>query len=134
MKEQGSLNGISTNWNQQQKSSLNIHITPNHETSKYFACNVGSAKLSFKFCWNWYIKVVHERKKPFECTLCEANFNQNLQLKFHVHKGKKPFECSMCDDKFSLKGSLKNIFHLFMKEEQLLNATCVIRNLKHEII
>ena len=43
---------------------------------------------------------VHEGKKPFLCSTCDASFTQKPDLKEHmesVHEGKKSFLCNTCD-------------------------------------
>ena len=32
----------------------------------------------------FHIKMVHERKRPFNCNSCNAQFFQNIQLKSHI--------------------------------------------------
>ena len=43
---------------------------------------------------NKYVAIVHERKKPFYCGICEYNCSQKNQMNKYVasvHEGKKPF-------------------------------------------
>ena len=42
---------------------------------------------------------VHEKKKPFQCQICDRNFSRKGQLSDHiktVHEKKKPFKCDLC--------------------------------------
>ena len=59
---------------------------------------------------------IHERKRPFSCTLCSSTFFRKGDLKLHmktVHEGKKPFECNYCTKKFYLMSGLDG--HLAIK-------------------
>ena len=54
---------------------------------------------------------VHERKKSFKCSICDASFARKPHLKGHmesVHEGKKPFKCDICDASFTSKRRLKS--------------------------
>ena len=56
-----------------------------------------------------HIENIHEGKKSFGCTICNARVSQKGDANRHVeiiHGGKKAFTCSICDYKFSQKGSL----------------------------
>ena len=53
--------------------------------------------------------MVHEKKKPFQCNICEKSFPSKSRLNVHaseVHEKKHPFKCVMCDASFSRKWSL----------------------------
>jgi uncharacterized Zn-finger protein len=52
---------------------------------------------------------VHEEKKPFECTICDASFAYKHHMNRHivsVHEEKKPFECNISDARFARKTHL----------------------------
>ena len=41
-----------------------------------------------------------EKKKPYQCLICESNFVRKKRLKIHVmsvHKNKKSPKCPFCD-------------------------------------
>ena len=49
---------------------------------------------------------VHERKKPFECKICQTLFYKSSSLDTHIdthHKGKLQFKCEICEKRFSDK-------------------------------
>ena len=48
-----------------------------------------------------HIATVHEKKKPYECDICNACFARKYHLKSHVesihHERKKSRKCSLCN-------------------------------------
>ena len=57
-----------------------------------------------------HISTVHEKKKPYTCTLCGQNFGTKTHLKTHtsgVHEKKKPNQCSICKKYYLNSGQLK---------------------------
>ena len=57
-----------------------------------------------------HVKSVHEKYKPFKCTLCEDTFKYRSQKKVHlenVHNVEKPFKCEYCDNAFISASLLK---------------------------
>ena len=70
------------------------------------------------------VSSVHERKKPFKCSLCDSSFSSKQHMNRHitsVHEGKKQltFKCSECDSSFSKKGEMKKCFLSSWEEETL---------------
>ena len=64
------------------------------------------------------ISAVHEKEKRYKCSVCDAPFDSNFQMRkhrFYVHVlyeeekriPNKPFECSICKKGFGKKKSLK---------------------------
>ena len=56
-----------------------------------------------------HVDNVHERKKPHECSQCDAAFAQKSTLNSHVlsvHECKKQYQCSTCDYVSVFKGQL----------------------------
>ena len=56
---------------------------------------------------------VHERKKPYECSICSDTFSLKKGLKTHlasIHEGIKPFECSVCFKRFVGNSKLRKHF------------------------
>ena len=54
-----------------------------------------------------------DESKKVKCDHCDTIFCSMKTMKKHVeivHEGKKPFECTFCDKKFAIKGGL--ITHL----------------------
>ena len=63
-----------------------------------------------------HISAVHEKKKPFECELCNRKFVTRSQSNNHLkekHGNERPHECQICDKKFkrncTLVAHMKNI-------------------------
>ena len=57
-----------------------------------------------------HISTVHEKKKPFLCTLCGNSYPSDHYLKSHiksVHEGERRFKCPQCDAKFSQKSGVR---------------------------
>ena len=57
-----------------------------------------------------HIEAVHEKKKPNECSLCDAKFAEKSALKSHilaVHDKVRPFICEQCNHSFTRKFHLK---------------------------
>ena len=57
-----------------------------------------------------HFKYVHEKKKAFKCTNCDAFFLRKCDLNLHfriVHEQNKPFNCSTCGVKFTKNCNLK---------------------------
>ena len=56
------------------------------------------------------ILAVHEEKKPYLCSSCNAAFSRRYHLNRHVsqvHENKKPFQCGTCQAKFLEEHELK---------------------------
>ena len=56
-----------------------------------------------------HIDTAHQRKKPFQCKVCDAIFTANHRLKSHIdsiHENKKPYKCNICDTSFAYKHQL----------------------------
>ena len=56
-----------------------------------------------------HIKSVHEGKKGYKCTICDASFYASNGLKYHmtkIHEDKRPYIYEICDSSFVLKGHL----------------------------
>ena len=56
---------------------------------------------------------VHEKFKPFPCTLCEKSFPRAENLRLHtrlVHEKVRLFPCSECDMYFSTKSHAQRHF------------------------
>ena len=57
------------------------------------------------------MEAVHEKKKPYKCSFCDADFPQSQNLRNHiiaVHEKKKPHLCSLCGMSFADKSNLTN--------------------------
>ena len=61
------------------------------------------------------VESVHEKKKSFECTVCNACFGYKHVLARHIeskHEERKNYKCDVCDKTFSCKFSLKKHIEL----------------------
>lgn len=57
---------------------------------------------------------VHEKYRPYECSICKKTFNRSADLKVHerVHTGERPYVCKICGERFKyVKG-----FHLHVRK------------------
>merc|ERR1712086_1133422 len=53
--------------------------------------------------------IVHDESKKFECTICQAKFNQQRDLKNHKmqkHTGERPHICKQCGKRFQSASTL----------------------------
>ena len=89
------------------KKYLNYHSRIVHEKKKPSKCEICQKKV---FDMNRHVARFHEMKKFYECEYCEKSFLKPSGLKRHkeqVHEGKKPFGCNYCNRNFSSKTGLK---------------------------
>ena len=59
---------------------------------------------------NRHLVLVHEKKKPFKCDICNYSCFQKCEIEKHqelVHEKKKPLRCDICDYSFFSKSSMK---------------------------
>ena len=57
-----------------------------------------------------HIESIHEKKRPYECSKCDACFTQSHVLKKHiisVHEGNKDYQCPICGGNYKRKDKLK---------------------------
>ena len=72
-----------------------------------------------------YMLNVHDRKKPFKCEVCQANFGQNCELKMHisrVHDNPKLYSCIICNLDFSKRNLLRNHVASVHEDKILFNS------------
>ena len=56
------------------------------------------------------VETVHEKKKRFKCTECNACFGYKQVLANHIksiHENSKPYKCDICNGQFKLEHNLK---------------------------
>ena len=79
--------------------------------------------------WCWLCsKRSAEKKKPFNCEFCEANFARKDYLQKHlalVHENKEPFKCDFCELTLHFNNYWKGMWLQFMKGKNLSNVTFV---------
>ena len=74
------------------KSFRDIHALKRHQK----AHKVFNLWCLFSSKSKRHIETVHEREKPFKCSICDASFGKSWNLNAHiktVHEGKKPIKC-----------------------------------------
>ena len=70
-------------------------------------CETCLKSFSFKRVLKRHVVQVHERKKPFKCTLCKKAFPENSGLKKHEEtKNHKKQNCSNSDDSYAQQWSI----------------------------
>ena len=118
--------------NCQSKAHLDVHVL-SHGTQKPFKCDICGRGFIRK--WNLkshylvhsndpdvleslsddckaeltaYLAEAEERRKAFQCQVCEHSFGDRNQLKMHIriHTGERPFECEKCGKRFTQRSSL----------------------------
>ncbi|KAJ4425875.1 hypothetical protein ANN_27501 [Periplaneta americana] len=78
---------------------------------------------------------VHNRKKPFQCDMCEKPFNcescgksfsflGSLKLHLRTHTGEKPFNCDVCGKCFSQLGNLRTHANSHKREKPFRCDVC----------
>ena len=127
---------------------LKSHLTSVHEDQKLHKdYRKGKIRLKCPYKCDYnsvedrhmkiHIQVVHEGKKPFKCTLCDASFTKKSYMVTHiasVHEGKKhieskhekkrPYKCSKCDACFTQSNVLKK--HITSVHEGKKDYQCPI--------
>ena len=104
------------------KGVLNTHITSVHEGKNPLSVTDVTFVL-----YQTYMLNVHDRKKPFKCEVCQANFGQNCELKMHIsraHDNPKLYSCNTCNEEFLKRTLLKN--HVFYVHEDKILFSCEI--------
>ena len=74
----------------------------------------------------------HERKRSYECEICDYSSSTKGKLKLHVkavHEKKKLFKCVICDKNFSQKSSLKTHIKSVHEEKKPFNVKFVTKDL-----
>ena len=92
---------------EEQKSDLKQHVNSVHDKLKPFNCSICSQQFSQKGHLNVHVKKVHEKLKQ-GCPHCDKSFHQNY-LKAHilaVHE-KTSFKCTFCKESYSEKKELR---------------------------
>ena len=65
--------------------------------------------FSLKQYLTTHIREVHQKIKPFKCSICGSDWQSNSIMISHikaVHDVLKPFKCSFCDHTFSNKSNM----------------------------
>ena len=78
-----------------------------------------------------HIFCVHDKKKPFHCDICQANFGLNGDLKRHIsriHDNPKLYSCSICNEEFLKRNLLNN--HVSSIHEGKILFNCKLCNAK----
>ena len=69
---------------------------------------------------------IHTGEVPFECMTCKKRFNQTHSLKTHerIHTGEVPFECNTCTKRFNRVSNLKTHQRIHTGEVPFECMTC----------
>ena len=75
---------------------------------------------------NGHIRVVHDGKRPYKCTLCNNTFTQSSHMKTHikrVHLKSESYQCTICEQFYTTERYLQNhieTIHNKMKPHECL--------------
>ena len=87
------------------KSHMTKHVQSLEESYKH-VCHVCGKRMKFKSLLECHI-LRHNGVKQYECTVCDASFVSNVELKGHirrVHEEKRKLHlCHLCGQNFSTK-------------------------------
>lgn len=85
------------------QNHMKMHVTPNDR----YKCDVCDRRFSFLSNFNAH-KKIHEREKPFRCTVCGKSFRVQKSLTAHMllHT-ETSFNCPVCERTFSKHASMK---------------------------
>jgi uncharacterized Zn-finger protein len=113
------------------KKNMQQHV---HEGKKSFKCPSFESRFTSKQAVNFHISSYHEKKKPFQCSICAVSFTRKyIFVKyaccFNSWK-KKTYTCSICDSSFSQSGSLRK--HISSVHEGKKPYTCDTCNQERE--
>ena len=74
-----------------------------------------------------HIEVVHDKKKPFKCEICDYSCYQKSKMKKHVesvHEKNEPFKCEICYYSCAQNSNLKR--HISSVHEEKKPLRCAI--------
>ncbi len=71
-------------------------------------CDICGVSFPTKYNLSVHKRSIHERNKPFACSVCQRVFSQKGNLKSHMrtHTGEKPFVCTVCGRAFAQQAGL----------------------------
>ncbi|XP_058064920.1 zinc finger protein 782-like [Anopheles bellator] len=91
------------------KGNLKTHEA-RHTKYKRYCCELCGKQLSSKEKLQLHHRMVHEKERPYKCTVCHHRCSYARQLRVHMntHTGEKPHQCYFCDRKYSNFSDLKD--------------------------
>jgi KRAB domain-containing zinc finger protein len=109
-------------------SSLQRHVAFRHfpkKTARHMNLTSIPRNINLSDLNENSIPTVHEEKKPYKCSSCNAAFSLRYHLIRHVsgvHEDKKTFQCGTCQAKFLDEHELKgHIFAVHVDEKEKLH-------------
>uniref|UniRef100_A0A3Q3ECM7 Uncharacterized LOC109524532 n=2 Tax=Hippocampus comes TaxID=109280 RepID=A0A3Q3ECM7_HIPCM len=73
-----------------------------HCNGRLHICQQCGKGFVYGFGLNKHLQMVHGKRKPFVCQLCNKAFFTKRDVETHIrtHTGEKPFHCHLCEKKF----------------------------------
>ncbi|XP_030002774.1 zinc finger protein OZF-like [Sphaeramia orbicularis] len=92
---------------------------------KPFNCSICEKNFQSNACLIAHMRC-HTGEKPFRCSICKKCFTQSGRLRMHMrtHTGERPFSCTVCGKGFSESGNLKVHMRIHTGEKPFVCSLC----------
>nr|XP_004653507.2 PR domain zinc finger protein 14 [Jaculus jaculus] len=86
----------------EKRDRLRIHILHVHEKHRPYLCSICGKCFSQSSSLNKHMRV-HSGDRPYQCVYCTKKFTASSILRTHIrqHSGEKPFKCKYCGKSFA---------------------------------